>query len=179
VSVATGFEPPHPVSFADSTSPRWGEVGLGGSSAEVLIFRTVAGDRQFAADRFQHAVGVRQHVVVPEAEDAPAMALDRFRARGVAFGTVLAAVQFDREARRAGCEIGGIEADLALEDEFLAVEAPPAQARPQPRLGVRAVGAQAARDGSEAALGHAARQSRPGAAVKLPSSARGDRPRPR
>jgi hypothetical protein len=102
------------------------------------------------AHRFEHSGGIRQHVVVPEAQDAVAVFLDDGGSGGVVVGIVLAAVELDGEARGAAGEVGDIVVDLELADEFFAFQASAAQAVPQALFGVGLLGAKPAGDWSQA-----------------------------
>ena len=114
-----GVGHPHP------TLPLEGE-GLRGA---------VPRDVEFEHDRFDHAVGVAQDVVVPEADHAIAVSLDLAGA-DVVGGVVgvLAAVDFDHQPGRTAGEVGDGVADLALPGELRPDLLAP-KPRPQANLG--------------------------------------------
>ena len=132
-----------------SPSPRWGE-GWGEGARRPRLFPTIARDQQFAPDRFEHAVRVGEHVIVPETKHPIAVFLDDCGPGCVAHGVMAAAVELDRQPRSAAGEIGDVAVDLGLADELLASE--PARAEPGPEafFSVGLIGAQLAGDRSEA-----------------------------
>ena len=89
-------------------------------------------------NRFEHAFGVGEDVVVPEANDTPALAGEPF---GPPFiGNVLgmlAAVRFDDEPVLGAGEVNDEGADRMLSSEAIAAEASCAQVSPETDLGVR------------------------------------------
>lgn len=115
----------------------------------------VAGDQDFLADGFQNAVGVAEHIVVPETDDAVAMGFDQFGAFDIG-GIIgmLAAIEFDDEAQAATGEIGDVWADGVLEDELCAFDLPVADALPQPFFGFGAIAPQRAGDARQSAACH-------------------------
>ena len=131
-------EPPHP-----ALSPR----GRG-------VVGAVAGEEQFLPDGFEHAIGIRQHVVVPEAKDAVAVFLDDRGSGGVASGVVLPAVQLDRQPGRAAGEIRHKIVDLELADELFALEPAAAKVMPEALFGIGLVAAEFARNRSQALSPH-------------------------
>jgi hypothetical protein len=132
--VIAGAEPPHA-----ALSPR----GRG-------LFGAVSGEQEFLADGFEDAVGVPEHVVVPEANHSVAVVFDECGPGRVAFDAVLPAVQLDRQPGRSAGEVGHVIADLELADELLALELTDAEALPEARLRLSPVSAQSARDGRQA-----------------------------
>jgi hypothetical protein len=128
-------------------SPR----GRGFKGKEGLI-GAISGDEKLLADGFEHAMGVGEHIVVPEAEDDISVSLDDRRSGGVTLGTMLAAVQFDRQPGRAAGEVGNIIVDLKLTDELLVFEPPASEVMPEALFGVGPVGAKPAGDRRQALL---------------------------
>ena len=115
----------------------------------------VSGEAQFGAEAFQHAVYIRQDIMVPEADHAVAMRFDKRGARGVTVaGRMLSAIQFDDQSRPPAGEVGDMRADRKLADKFEAVELPRAQSCPQRLFRFGRVAAQHARGAGQAFLHH-------------------------
>jgi hypothetical protein len=146
------------------SSPRRGEVGARSAAGEGVqqmrlgrtpspnplpagerALRSVSSDEQLVADGFENAFNVRQHFVVPEAEESIAECLDNFRARCVDFRRMLSAIEFDREVRVAAGEVGDVRAYRKLPDEFGAFESTRTEVAPEPSLSMRAPAAQISR----------------------------------
>lgn len=108
---------------------------------------TIAPSPQFAEQRRDDSVGIAENLVIPEADDREPLVLEPRRARGVGPGakSVLSAVELDNEATLETDEIDDIASDGRLAAKPTAVELPPAQARPQPALGLGRLFAQGAR----------------------------------
>ena len=101
-------------------------------------------------DRLKHAFGIRQHVVVPEADHAIAERLDGRGSPFVARIIMLTAIKLDRKMCVAAGKIDDVRADRELCDEFGAVELASAQVSPQAFFGVGLVAPELARDRREA-----------------------------
>ena len=92
-------------------------------------------DVEFEHDRFDHAVGVAQHLIVPEPDHAIAVSLDLAGADVVGrIVGVLAAIDFDHQPGRTAGEVGDGVADLALPGELRPDLLAP-KPRPQANLG--------------------------------------------
>ena len=126
-------------------SPRWGEGDLRAP---------VERDQQFLTNGFEHAFGVRQHVVVPETDDAVTERFDDGGARCIDGVSMLSAVQFNREMRIAAGEVGDVGADRKLSDKFGAIELAGAKVPPQAFFRFGLIAPQFARDGSQAFFRH-------------------------
>jgi hypothetical protein len=138
-------------------SPRWGEGwGEGAPALEIIARytltqpspsreRAIAGDGQLAANSFEHSVGVLQHIVVPEADDAVAEALDGRGAGRIDLQGMLPAVEFDRQPRVAAGEICDMGPERELADELGAVQLTAAKMASQTLFGIGAVPPQLAR----------------------------------
>ena len=119
-------------------------------SLEGRGLRAVAGEVQFFDYRHEHAVGVLQHIVVPEADHPVAMRFDDCGARITSsVFNVLAAVEFHREPGGAAGEVDHEIADWQLARELCSVQLTGAQVRPQPPFRVGHVAAQFARDAGQ------------------------------
>ncbi len=129
-------------------SPRWGE-GFS-SRGHLASVRSVKAEQQFLADALDHCVGVVQHVVVPEADDAVAEALERARALRVDLRAMLATVDLDDEVRGAAGEVGDVRSDRELEDELGAFELARAEVVPEALFCVGALAPEFAGNGGEA-----------------------------
>lgn len=115
----------------------------------------VAGDLNFLADDFQHAVGIAEDVVVPETDNAVAVGFDQFCAFDVGgVVRVLPAIEFDDKAQAAAGEVGDVWADGILEDKFGVFDLSVADALPQPFFDLGAVAAQGAGDACHPAACH-------------------------
>ena len=88
-----------------------------------------------------HALGVAEHVVVPEAHDAVASKAQPSLARWT-FRCVLAAIDFDDELGRGTKEIDDVTAERLLTAEAEPVELLAPQPRPQAKLGIGWCGTQ-------------------------------------
>ena len=130
-------------------SPRRGE-GRGEGVRRTGLFRSVSRDQEFLADCFEHAVGIGEHIIVPEAKDAIAVLLDDRGSRRIARHVVLPAVQFDRQAGSSAGKVGDIGVDLELANELLALELSTAKVMPEALFRIRLVRPQLARDRSQA-----------------------------
>ena len=120
-----GVEHPHP------TLPLEGEGFEVEGDSGVAVPRYV----EFEHDRFDHAVGVAQHLIVPEPDHAIAVSLDLAGADVVGrIVGVLAAIDFDHQPGRAAGEVGDGVADLALPGELRPDLLAP-KPRPQATLG--------------------------------------------
>jgi hypothetical protein len=84
-------------------------------------------------DRLHHGIGARQDIVVPEAQDREAFALEKcIASRVVRRGfDVLAAVELDDQPGLQAGEIGDVRSDGDLASEAGVEELPAAQAAPQ------------------------------------------------
>lgn len=114
------------------------------------LFPPISGDQELLADGFEDAVGIAQHVVVPEAQYPIAVGLDDLGPRRIPHRIVLTPVKLDRQPRRAAGEVGDVAVDLELADELLAFEATRAEVVPEALLGFGLVGAKLAGDRSQA-----------------------------
>ena len=91
-----------------------------------------ADDFQGVADSFEDAGGVLQGIGVPEAQDGVAAGFQGLGA-GFVFGSafrVLAAIEFDDQARCCAEEVGNVAAYGCLTAEFIAIEATGAKVMP-------------------------------------------------
>ena len=59
-------------------------------------------------NRMCHAIGIAQHLVIPEANDAIAFRLDQSRARGVFSFTMLSTVDLDHQSCAMTGKVGGV-----------------------------------------------------------------------
>ena len=119
-------------------------------SLEGRGLRAVAGEVQFFSDRGENAVGVLQHVVVPEADYAVAVGFDDFGAPSIGeIVGVLAAVEFHSEPGRAASEIDDKIADWALPVELRPAQLTGAEVRPEAPFCVGHVASQFARDAGQ------------------------------
>src|SRR3954447_10336678 len=80
-------------------------------------------------NRAENALGIRQHIVVPEPDDAIATRLEPISAR-LAVLRVLSAIDLDDELRRRAEEIDDIRSERMLAAETKTFELLSAQARP-------------------------------------------------
>ena len=113
----------------------------------------VAGEVQFFEDRGEHAVGVLQHVVVPEADDAVAVGFDDLRSSIIGRAvSVLATIEFDGEARGAAGEVDHEGADRQLPRELDTAQLAGAQVRPKASFRVGHIVSQFARDAGQSFL---------------------------
>ena len=119
-------------------------------SLEGRGLRSVSGGFQFFEDCSEDAIGILQHVVVPEADYAVAVGFDD-RGAVVIGGTVgvLAAIELDRDPRRTVGEIDNEIADRQLARGFKAIQLTRPQVRPQSPLGIGHVASQLARDAGQ------------------------------
>jgi hypothetical protein len=86
---------------------------------------------QHLQHRDLYALGVRQNVVVPKANDLPAATLEPEAAAPVVFIVrVLSAIGLDDEAMLDASEIGDEGPERMLTAEFVMLQQPPAQRRP-------------------------------------------------
>ena len=90
-------------------------------------------------NRFEHAFGVGENVVVPEANDAPAVSGEPLGALLITGDvlTVLAAICFNDEPLLGASEVDDKGADRVLPPEAIAGESSRTQVSPQTDLGVR------------------------------------------
>jgi hypothetical protein len=104
---------------------------------------------QGGCDRFEHAVGIRKHVVVPETRDTVTLVDEPTLTYRVALiGRMLAAIDFDDQPQLATDEVDDITSDRILTDELFAFDLTGTQAVPQPLLSIGGVAAQSARNAS-------------------------------
>ena len=138
--VITGAAPPHP---ALSPTGR-------GFRKRAGLFGAVAGQEEFLPDRLKDSIGVREHIVVPEAQHPIAVFVDDGGSRRILGGLVLSAVELDRQPGGAAGEVGDEIVDLELADELLAFKPAAAEVMPETRLSVGLVRSQLARDRRQA-----------------------------
>ena len=99
------------IDAATSRSPLPGREGLGVGAAEALGGST--------HDRLKHALGVLIELIVPDAEDCPALRFKKAVALLISLRfIVLAAVEFDHQPGLPAREIGKVRADWQLAREF-------------------------------------------------------------
>ena len=116
-------------------------------SLEGRGFSAIAGDFQFFKDSQQHAIGVLQHVVVPEADHAVAVGFDHAGSRFVdRTFIVLPAIKLNCDPGRATGEIDHEIADRKLSCELHSTQLAGAQVRPQAPFRVGHIPPQFARD---------------------------------
>lgn len=109
----------------------------------------VAGEGDFFEDRFDHAVGVFEDVVVPEPDHAVAVGFDHLGSASIGRAVrMLPAVAFDGEAQAPAGEIHDEIADLVLAGE-LDAELFRSQAGPQAAFGLGHIAAQLAGEGGQ------------------------------
>lgn len=113
--------------------------GKGGSAA------LVSGEGDFFCDGLEHAVGVLDYVVVPEADYLVAVGFDAGGSSSVGLGRMLTTVAFDREAQAAAGEVDHVVPDRKLPGEFDPAKLTGAQMRPQAAFRISHVVAQLAR----------------------------------
>jgi len=101
---------------------------------------------QCLRNRLQHPGDLRQHIVIPQPQDLPALALQKARAMSVVqlglFPGMLSAVKFDHPARLHAGKVGDVGANGVLAAKFVSVQLARTQAAPQSLLGVGALGTQ-------------------------------------
>ncbi len=141
-----GVEPPSPA------LPRWGR-GLEGRRLEIVILKpiiAVGGEGEGFGDLQDHAIGVAEHIVVPEPDHPVAVTFDHLSPRFIS-GTiaVLSAIDFDDQLEPAAGEISNGISDLELSRE-LNVKLLCSQPRPQALRGLGRFGAKLFRYGREA-----------------------------
>lgn len=122
------------------TSPRTGGGACGARNFNL------------ACDGFEHAIGVLQNVVVPEADDAVAVGFDAGRPLRISVNRMLPAVAFDRQTQASTREIDHAAANRKLPRKSRA-HLPPAQLRPQRTFRVRHVVPQFARGAGQSLFG--------------------------
>ena len=88
-----------------------------------------------------NTIGILQHIVVPEAQDAVSFGFDYSRSGAVRFRAMLPAIDFDDEPGAMANEVGDKMPDRRLPAKMMLVEAF-AQYAPQRALGVGHVAAQ-------------------------------------
>ena len=145
----------------DSPSPRRGE-GWGEGARRLFIKtpytltlpspsreRVIACQQNLMADRFQDALGVLEHVVVPDADDAIAERFDYLGSGSVRFGRMLPAVDLNREAQSSAGEVGDMRANRKLADELRAFEPATSQIVPKSVLGIGAGAPELSRNGRQ------------------------------
>ena len=94
---------------------------------------------------FRNAVGVPQHVRVPEAQHSVALLVQELVADRVMLRVdMLAAVEFNNERGGATRKVGKVRPDRKLPNKPVPAEAPCPQHLPEPGLGLRFVAAQRA-----------------------------------
>ena len=108
------------------------------------VLALVSSDADFFEDRFDHAVGIGEDFVVPEADNAIAMRFDNLCSASVRAGGMLPSVAFHGKAQGPAGEVGDEVSDLVLARK-LDAQLPRTQARPQPFLRIRRLSAQFAR----------------------------------
>ena len=136
VAGEAGAEPPSPA------LPQRGR-GLSGAVIEPIV--AVGGEGEGFGYSQDHAVGVLEDFVVPEADDLITVGLDHSRAGCVGGAArMLAAIDFDHQLQPAAGEIGDGTSDLKLARE-LDAQLARAQSRPQPFRRVSRFTAQALR----------------------------------
>jgi len=92
---------------------------------------------QHPQDSLDHALGVREHVIVPETNDAPTLGLQEHCAPLVLyFVRMLPAIRFNDELVLCAREIDDEITDRMLTVKPVASQTAVAQNRPQPALGV-------------------------------------------
>src|SRR4051812_45779880 len=116
----------------------------------IDLFRPVSRQEQLLSDRFQHAIGVGEDIVVPEAEDPVAVFFDDLGAGGVPLRIMLAPVEFESQSRRSAGEVRDVAIDLELADEILPFESAGAKIIPEALFGFGLVASEAACDRSQA-----------------------------
>jgi hypothetical protein len=88
-------------------------------------------------DVLNDCIGGSRHLVVPDPNDAPAIAFEPGCAPLIGFAVrVLAAVDFDDEAVSYRNEVRDVRSDRALAAEFISRQPAISQDQPQPMLGV-------------------------------------------
>jgi hypothetical protein len=130
--------------------PRSRRNGWGEGVRQSGLSRPVPRHQQILADRLDDAIGVGQHVVVPEAKNAITVPLDDRGWRGIACGIVLPAVQLDSQSGGTTCEVGDVGIDLKLTDEFLPLKPAGAEVGPEAFFGFGLACAQVSRDPGQA-----------------------------
>ena len=131
---ADGGSQASPKKFSPSPALRYGIHGSLHPSALEGEVREGGGAERIK-NHVQHPIGIRQHVIVPEADDAIPARLEPIGARLTFFG-MLSAIDLDDEFRLGAKEIDdiGSERMLAAEAETFELFSP--QARPQPDLSI-------------------------------------------
>jgi len=96
-------------------------------------------------DRLQHAVEIAEYLVVPEADDLETLRFKKNGAFSVGLRAMLSAVDLHDQSRVEAEEVGDEAVERHLPAKFRAIKLPTAQPRPQQRLRICGVSAQAAR----------------------------------
>ena len=94
---------------------------------------------QDTTDRFDHAFGIGEHFIAPEADDPIALPFEPSRSHPIIslLQSMLAAIDLDDKARSGSQEIDDVGSDSDLAPEFHAVDLAVAQPVPEPALGIR------------------------------------------
>jgi hypothetical protein len=125
----------------------WGEGTLRWEPSSV---GSIARYQEIVSYRCEDAIGVGEHVSIPETENAVAIFFDDRCSSGVARGVMLSAIQLDCQPGSPTGEIGSITVNLELADEFLALELARTEVALEVLFGVGLIGAQSARDWRQA-----------------------------
>ncbi|MEA3062722.1 MAG: hypothetical protein QOJ94_2503 [Sphingomonadales bacterium] len=90
-------------------------------------------------DRQQHAIEISEYVMVPEAENAKALAAEIGCPRPIPFRRVLSAVGFNDQSSFQTAEVGDVWPDRPLPAEFMSAQAARPKLAPQGLLGIGGV----------------------------------------
>ncbi len=95
------------------------------------------------ADHAQNALGIDQHIAVPEPNHRVAGCFEMAGTGAINLGVMLAAIDLDDQPAVEAHEVDDVTVDRLLPPEFQPEQAAVAQRAPQPALGIGAVAAQA------------------------------------
>jgi len=105
----------------------------------------VRGRGESRFDLGPNTIRILQHIAVPEADHAEALAFEIRRAPCIALGRVLSAIDFDDEALLGAQKINDVSVDFDLATELEAAVLPRTKEAPQFSLSIRGVEAQRSR----------------------------------
>ena len=108
---------------------------------------------EFEEDHLEHAIRVREHIGIPETDDAVAAQFEKARTAFICrIVRMLTTIEFDDQLSFDADEIGDIKSDRKLPPELETTKGAIAQALPEAEFGVRCWDAQLAGEGNVLAL---------------------------
>ncbi len=135
----------------------WGE-GAPHSPPLLNFISTVDVEQNFAADGFDNAVDMFNHLAVPETDDPKTETFNDFGAHQISSNAVvsamLSAIELDDEFDAAGAKVGDVVANGLLPDKLCAFELPTSQSRPELAFDFGLIAAQASRGTDQFDLCH-------------------------